>query len=68
MKYILILMLSFLALSNQTYGKPPIFTNEYATAQTMSKDLKLDIIIVFGAEWCKYCKILKKDLTINQQK
>lgn len=68
MKYILILMLGFFVLSNQAYSKPPIFTDEYSTAQTMSKDLKLDIIIVFGADWCKYCKLLKKDLTLNQQK
>tara|TARA_B100001778_G_scaffold331945_1_gene337264 strand:+ start:678 stop:1064 length:387 start_codon:yes stop_codon:yes gene_type:complete len=68
MKYILILMLSLFMLSNQVYSKPPIFTDEYSAAQTMSKDLKLDIIIVFGADWCKYCKILKKDLTINEQK
>ena len=68
MKYILILILSLFALSNQAYSKPPIFTDEYNVAQKMSKDLKLDIIIVFGADWCKYCKLLKKDLTLNQQK
>jgi thioredoxin-like negative regulator of GroEL len=33
------------------------------TAIMLSQDTKMPILLVFGADWCEHCKILKDDLT-----
>ena len=50
------------------YAKPPVFMNNYESAKKVSNDLGMDILLVFSADWCKYCKMLKKDLSSNVSK
>jgi len=50
------------------FAKPPVFMSNYDSAKKVSKDLGLDIVLVFAADWCKYCKSLKKDLSANVDK
>lgn len=50
------------------YAKPPVFMNNYESAKRVSNDLGMDILLVFSADWCKYCKMLKKDLSSSVSK
>jgi thioredoxin-related protein len=46
--------------------KPELKTNilydEYIKAKELAKAYDKKIVIVFGADWCPYCKDLKKDV------
>ena len=46
-------------------AKPPVFMTNYESAKRVSNDLGMDILLVFSADWCKYCKMLKKDLSAS---
>ena len=37
----------------------PIFENDYEKAVSHNDR---NVLIIFGADWCKYCKILKEDM------
>lgn len=37
----------------------PIFEDDYQKAVA---NADRNVLVVFGADWCKYCKILKKDM------
>ena len=50
------------------YVRPPVFMNNYESAVKVSNDLGIDILLVFSADWCKYCKMLKKDLSASVSK
>jgi thiol-disulfide isomerase/thioredoxin len=50
------------------YAKPPVFMNNYESAVKVSNDLGIDILLVFSADWCKYCKMLKRDLSASVSK
>ena len=50
------------------YPKPPVFMNNYENAVKVSNDLGMDILLVFSADWCKYCKMLKRDLSSSISK
>jgi thiol-disulfide isomerase/thioredoxin len=50
------------------YARPPVFMNNYESAVKVSNDLGIDILLVFSADWCKYCKMLKKDLSASVSK
>ena len=62
-KYIC-LLLSIL-LCSHTMAKPPAFVDNYKDATQLSEDLKQEMVLIFSAEWCVYCKKLKKDITMN---
>ena len=47
------------------FAKPPVFMTKYESAKKVSNDLGMDILLVFSADWCKYCKMLKKDLSAS---
>lgn len=42
--------------------KQHIYYNEYHKCKELASIYHKNIVIIFGAEWCPYCKILKKDL------
>ena len=46
-------------------AKPPVFMTNYESAKKVSNDLGMDILLVFSADWCKYCKMLKRDLSAS---
>ncbi|NBT57410.1 thioredoxin [bacterium] len=39
----------------------PIFENDYKKAKSHAER---NVLVIFGADWCKYCKILKGDMPI----
>ena len=39
-----------------------IFYDEYDKAKKTAQDYGLKLVLVFGADWCPYCKDLKKDI------
>lgn len=47
-------------------SKPPLKTNiyydEYEQCLKLAQSYDKNLVIIFGAEWCPYCKSLKKDL------
>lgn len=47
---------------NKTIEHKTIFFNEYDQAKKISKEYNKKLILIFGAEWCPYCKDLKKDI------
>lgn len=46
--------------------KEHIYYNEYTKCKELASLHNRNIVLIFGAEWCPYCKILKNDL--NQLK
>lgn len=60
--YYLAFLVSLL-IGGNAEAKPPVFMNNYSSAKKVSKDLGLDVLVIFSADWCKYCKSLKKDLS-----
>lgn len=48
-----------------TKAKPPVFTDNYKQSLELTQELGLPIVLIFGADWCKYCVVQKKDLWDN---
>jgi len=42
--------------------KENIILDDYDKAISLAEEYKRKVLIVFGAEWCPYCEILKKDI------
>lgn len=77
MKNFIIILLMLLPLSNNItttlYAQNPSETKEsydnaYVTdldlALRLSKDTKQNVVLIFSASWCGFCKTLKNDLPI----
>lgn len=45
------------------YGGGPSMVNSLEDAIALSESTKMPTLVIFGAEWCGYCKNLKKDIT-----
>ena len=60
--YYLAFLVSMLIGANAE-AKPPVFMTNYESAKKVSKNLGFDVLVIFSADWCKYCKTLKKDLS-----
>lgn len=41
---------------------PPIFLNNPNDAFALAEDLKIDVFLLFTADWCASCNILKNDI------
>lgn len=55
--FILLLLFSQLSI-----GKPPIFTDTPEDALILSKEIQVDTLLIFSADWCGACDKMKKDL------
>jgi thioredoxin-related protein len=47
---------------------PPLKSNivyDFEEAKKLAQDYKRNIVMVFGAKWCGYCKDLKADIVSN---
>lgn len=62
-KIILALLMFFIPVV--TKAKPPVFTDNYKQSLELTQELGLPIVLIFGADWCKYCVVQKKDLWAN---
>lgn len=64
-KYILSFLLLFsFSIAN---ADDPIFVTDIVDAIALSEDTNKDILVIFTADWCKYCQIMKQDLEKDQK-
>lgn len=62
-KYILALYIIFVSLS-VCYSHPAVFVNSLEDAAVLQKEIKNDIILIFGSKNCSFCEKLKNDLIL----
>jgi thioredoxin 1 len=60
-----LLVLSMINNSQGLFAAPAIFVDSPADAFALAADTKKDLLIIFGANWCIYCNILKNDINTN---
>lgn len=66
LKKIYYLTIVFLICSSlELSAAPPIFLHSPSDAFALSEDLKLDVFLLFTADWCASCGIMKKDIHSN---
>jgi len=63
--YSLILITTIFCSIGFAENNPPVFTDNLLDAIALSESSEKDILVVFSAEWCKFCKILEKDIVQN---
>lgn len=60
-KYIL-LSIFMIMIPSYAYGGGPSMVNSLEDAIALSESTKKPILLIFSAEWCGFCKSLKKDI------
>lgn len=60
-----LLILSIINNSQGLFAAPAIFVDSPEDAFVLATDTKKDLLIIFGADWCVYCNILKNDIHTN---
>lgn len=60
-----LLILSMINNSQGLFAAPAIFVDSPADAFALAAETKKDLLIIFGANWCIYCNILKNDINTN---
>ena len=63
-KYLLILSLIICG-TNSFAKEGPVFTDNLLDAIALSESSEKDILVIFSADWCKFCKILENDIVKN---
>ena len=58
-------ILSIINNSQGLFAAPAIFVDSLEDAFSLAEDKKKDLLIIFGADWCVYCNILKNDINTN---
>jgi len=52
---------AILLLSSQAIlAAPPVFVDTPEDAFILAKKIKLDVLLIFEADWCRFCKPLKE--------
>jgi thioredoxin-like negative regulator of GroEL len=51
--------------SQSIHAAQSVFVDNLEDAFILSQESNQDILIVFGADWCPSCKLLKKDINEN---
>jgi thioredoxin 1 len=67
MKSVLTAIVIFLQTLTLMGGEPPVFVNDMLDAIALSENNNKDILVIFTADWCKYCQIMKKDIEQDQK-
>lgn len=62
---IFLLILSTINNSQGLFAAPAIFVDSPEDAFALAEDTKKDLVIIFGADWCVYCNIMKKDINTD---
>lgn len=62
---IFLFILSIINNSQELFAAPAIFVDSPEDAFALAEDTKKDLLIIFGADWCVYCNILKNDIDTN---
>lgn len=48
-------------------ANPAIYVDNLNDALILSQEIKKDIILIFSADWCNNCKLMKNDLKSNPE-
>lgn len=64
MRLILCLLL-FTIINSVSIANDAIYIGDYNKAISLAKDINHKVLLVFDAEWCVNCALLKKDLADN---
>lgn len=63
------IVLSFIffitTITNSGFCDSVYIENSLEDAVLLSQDTKQPIFVLFSADWCKYCEIMKKDISTN---
>jgi thioredoxin 1 len=60
-----LLILFIINNSQGLFAAPAIFVDSPEDAFALAEDTKKDLLIIFGADYCVYCNILKNDINTN---
>lgn len=63
MKYIFLTLCLFLGLSNYAAGDG-FLINEYDVAKNLSQETKMPLLVIYSADYCAYCKLLKEEILL----
>ena len=63
MKYILAIVI--LLFINVGYAENLVIVDNLDVAKHEAKETNSTLVVIFSAEWCKYCTILKSDIENN---
>lgn len=64
MKYIFLTLCLFLGLSNYAAGDG-FLINEYDVAKNLSQETKMPLLVIYSADYCAYCKLLKEEILLQ---
>jgi thioredoxin-related protein len=56
-------MIIFCFLTITLNAEPPVFVHDMLDAIALSEHSNKQILVVFTADWCKQCQVMKKDIT-----
>lgn len=63
----ILLWLSILLCSiSSVSADSPAMVNSLEDAMALSESTKMPVLVIFGADWCGYCKILKKEISSGE--
>lgn len=63
----ILLLLAALCLSiSVSLADSPAMVNSLEDAMALSESTKMPVLVIFGADWCGYCKILKKEISSGE--
>lgn len=54
---------ALLLLTSQMYANEPIFVDSPEDAFALAQETKQEVLLIFTADWCHYCKVLKGHIT-----
>lgn len=60
--FVIILTVLFSLLVNQAYSANPEYIESFEQARQEAREQNKKVLLIFGAEWCKWCLILKRDI------
>jgi thioredoxin-related protein len=66
----IILLLLFIIVTsdiNYTYAESPVYLESMVDAVIESNQTNKNLLVIFTADWCKYCKILEKEIKNSDQ-
>lgn len=52
--------------TNKGIAAPPVYIDNINDAVALSESDKKDLLIIFGASWCKHCVRMKNDIQSNE--
>lgn len=61
----LALLIFISIIPNNSFCKEPVIINDLIVATQQSEETNTKLLLVFTADWCKYCVYLKDDLMEN---